>query len=171
MVDYRPSGRASGGKGLRLVVVGRVRATYKYGDAIALEAKEMGARDPSPDRRRASSAKPEADPKKPRGGRGVVRRAGRGPRPHRRDGQPHRVPGREGLVASFESLRKRKRWQHFWDRQEYANWDLFFAEMNRWFHENKDEEARANKMRDLIAASLDDSLEVEDRLRAIRVLK
>jgi len=62
-------------------------------------------------------------------------------------------------------------WQGFWDRDEYANWDLFFAEQNRWFHEHSDATERAERMRQLIADSLDDTIDLDQRVRAVLTLK
>jgi HEAT repeat protein len=167
VVDVRPP---NGGKsdGIRLVIVGNVRPTYRHGQAFAIERTEMEMtiallRDAK------FFETPEADPSKLAEGEALVlMRVGD---LVRTVAFGARNPGRNQILTHMMEVGREKRWQHFWDRDVYANWDLFFADMNRWFHEHKDEQERSTKLRDLIAGSLDDMLYVEQRVQAVLTLK
>jgi len=167
VVDVRPP---NGGEkdGIRVVVVGDVRPSYRFGQAYAIEAPRMRKLiDVLRDAQFFET--PEADPNAVAADEAIVvarvgdlvRTVAYGPKDAARD----------RILAAMMEIGRDQLWQNFWDRDTYANWDLFFADTNRWFHENTDEAVRAAKLRAMVAASLDDMLYVEQRAAAVLTLK
>jgi HEAT repeat protein len=170
VLDVRPPGGGSR-DGIRLVVVGSVRPTYRYGQAFAIEESNM--REVVEMLRGVDFFElPEADTAKvPADAALVVLRVGDLVRTVSFGSEGARIGARNRILAFLMQVGKEQQWQHFWDRDEYPNWDLFFAEINRWFHEHKDETERAARLRELIAASLDDTIDLNQRVRAVATLK
>jgi len=166
VVDVRPPGGGEG-DGIRVAVVGNVRPSYRHGVAFAVEAARMqGIVDVL--RGAGFFEKPEADPHEVESDEAlVVMRVG----DLVRTVALGRGAGQEKVLAAMMEIGADQQWQHFWDRDAYEGWDLFFADQNRWFHANKDPHERATRLRAMIAASLDDMLYVEERVRAVKTLK
>ncbi|MEM8884446.1 MAG: HEAT repeat domain-containing protein [Planctomycetota bacterium] len=167
VIDVRPPGGGSK-NGIRIAPVASMRPTYKWGQALAVEErdiadavkllKEVGFFD-TPESDAGKVADDEAL---------VVVRVGDLVRTVAFGNQS--TAGRAAM-GHMMKLGTRYRWQHFWDRDAYPSWPLFFGEMNRWFSAESDETKRADKLRELIAASLDDMIYVEDRERAVLTMK
>jgi len=170
VLDVRPPGGGTR-DGIRLSVVGNVRPTYRYGQAFAIEVQQM---------QNAVQALREIDffelPEADIGAITedqalVVLRVGDLIRTVAYGSEGGRLVARNTILAHMMDVGKTHQWQHFWDRDEYVNWDLFFAEQNRWFHAHTDENERADRLRELIAASLDDTIDLDQRVRAVLTLK
>ena len=170
VLDVRPPG---GGEkdGLRLVVVGNTRPTYRFGQALAIEQERM-KEVVELLRETGFFGHAETDTKELGANDAlVVLRVGDLTRTVAYGAKAGGKARRDRILKYVMELAAGQQWQHFWDRDEYGNWDLFFADLNRWFYKNKDPKERADKMRDLIASSLDDMLSLEDRVRAVQTLK
>ena len=170
VLDVRPPG---GGirDGIRISVVGNVRPTYRYGQAFAIEVQEMGQA-VAVLREVDFFNQPEVDiGAVPEDAALVVLRVGDLVRTVALGSESGGIAARNRIMAHMMELGKTHQWQHFWDRDEYSNWDLFFAEQNRWFHEHKDPKERAGRLRELIATSLDDTIDLNQRVRAVATLK
>jgi len=170
VLDVRPP-RGGTRDGIRVSVVGNVRPTYRYGQAFAIEVREMSK---AIDVLREIDFfdLPEVDiGAVPDDAALVVLRVGDLVRTVGLGSETGGIGARNAIMAHMMELGKTHQWQHFWDRDEYSNWDLFFAEQNRWFHEHKDPTERADRLRKLIATSLDDTIDLNQRVRAVATLR
>ncbi|MCZ6786800.1 MAG: HEAT repeat domain-containing protein [Planctomycetota bacterium] len=77
---------------------------------------------------------------------------------------------RDKTVSAVRVLAAQYAWQRWWDLSEQPSWPLFFTTSVRWFNENKNQKAREKRLRSMIAGSLTDLLEIEDRVAAVRAV-
>lgn len=75
---------------------------------------------------------------------------------------------RDRIIARAKNLAILYSWQLWWDRRAQPSWALFFGETRKWFVEHDDRAARADRLRDMVADSLDDLLLFDLRMRAVR---
>jgi len=170
VLDVRPPGIGRN-DGIRVSVVGNVRPTYRYGQAFAIEAMEM-EKAIAVLREIDFFKTPEVDiGEVPSDAALVVLRVGDLVRTVAFGNAGGRIGSRNKIMAHMMETGRTQQWQHFWDRDEYPNWNLFFAEQNRWFHAHTDEKERADRLRQLIADSLDDTIDLDQRVRSVATLK
>jgi len=167
VVDVRPP-RSEGNDGIRVVVVGSVRPSYRYGEAYAVEADTMKS---LVDLLTEAGffETPESDPNElDREDALVIMRVGD---LVRTVAYGAAKPERNRILERMMEIGRKQSWQRFWDRDAYTSWDLFFADTNRWFFTHPDPAEQAVRLRAMIAASLDDMLYVEQRVAAVATLK
>jgi len=157
VLDIRPP---NGGPkdGLRMVVVGNARPTYRHGQAIAVEQERMKEAVELL-RETGFFSHTEVDTAEVTASDAlVILRVGDLTRTVAYGAQAGGLARRDRILRYVMDVAAGEQWQHFWDRDQYGNWSLFFADLNRWFHANDDEDKRADKMRELIANSFDDMI-------------
>ncbi|MHC4960281.1 MAG: hypothetical protein ACYTGN_18165, partial [Planctomycetota bacterium] len=160
--------KSMGGTSLRLASVGDRRPTFLHGRAFALPPEEM-ERILGSLRESGFFAAPTPDPNKIDDDVALITvRVGDLARsvayPDASDGMRDRIlKGAERLASDYG-------WQHWWDRKGQPSWALFFGENRKWFHENKGEKERADRLREMISNALDDLLLQEERTRAARYI-
>jgi HEAT repeat protein len=158
--------KSMGGAALRLATVGDKRPMFLHGRAYALPPDEM---ERIVDALRESGFFSAAAPDPNKIGDDVAMITVRVGDLARTVAYSDATDGmRDRILKGAERLAGDYGWQHWWDRKGQPSWALFFGENRKWFHENPGAEARADRLREMISASLDDLLLQEERTRAAR---
>ncbi|MHC4137442.1 MAG: HEAT repeat domain-containing protein, partial [Planctomycetota bacterium] len=75
---------------------------------------------------------------------------------------------RDAIRAHVDELVGRYAWQAWWDIDQQPSWQLFFAQNRKWFTEHADPNERADRLRAMVAGSLNDMVDADGRLHAVR---
>jgi HEAT repeat protein len=75
---------------------------------------------------------------------------------------------RDAIRGQVDELVGRYAWQAWWDIDQQPSWQLFFAQNRKWFAEHTDPNERAERLRAMVAGSLNDLVEADDRLYAVQ---
>ncbi|MEE8106891.1 MAG: HEAT repeat domain-containing protein, partial [Planctomycetota bacterium] len=77
---------------------------------------------------------------------------------------------RDELIDELRRVAKRYDWQRWWDIGKQSSWALFYSENLRWFRDNTDPEARARRLRTMVAGSLTDLRSIDLKMDAVRLV-
>jgi HEAT repeat protein len=169
IIEWFPP-RATKVKPIRFTVVGPLRPTFLHGTALAVTGEQMqGLVDLLISRDFFSE--PEMDPRNVPADQAIITlRVGDLSRTTSYGSDEEDVDFRNVIRERVLGLARDLGWQLWQDLDEQPSWELFFAENNRWFTENTDADVRDARLREMVAKSLDNILDTQDRLRAVRFI-